>query len=437
MLYYRLLFIVALLCAGLLIAPAAAQTDDAEPLPVGDPRHLLGLLRYVPATSQVMQAEISYGDLRAAEAARAGMPQYRSFAEYLQDSTDLPSRWLVSMPWSGYQSLLAVHRALMLDEAMTETLGFNFFDIDRSLEFSRPPTLGIVLQGRFDAEQIDAAYTARQYTRHDRDGYILWCGAVGCANGMQLNLANQNPANIFGGDLGREFPVALVEGDDVIISSADLRVVEASASGRRRSLADDVLFQAAVESLAGYGLLRSALLLPPGLLNPAAINLGTILQPGATAEQIAEAQAQVREAYGTLPPYGLAFFADMATPEEQTAIIGLVYLGRANAEAAAEVLLMRLASAESLVADRTWLSLLEWRGMTLPEVAFYQRATGNVTVLLLTFRYPAPLNDIEPLNDVEARMRLFRNEPAGLGYHLFRNAFLQRDLNWLAYDLGF
>jgi hypothetical protein len=424
--HHRLILMLVLMLTVFL---TAAYADDAQPLPVGDSRHLLALLRYVPATSQVTQSYVSYGDFRAAEAARMGVPRYSNFAAFLNDSTDLSEVWLASIPLGGYQALL-VDLLLLSTTDMSSVVGFDFFDIDRTLQFSQPAALGIVVQGSFSPSAVDTAHAARGYTRDDRDGYTLWCGAVGCENGSQLNILNRDPLNIFGGDLGREFPVALIEQTGVIISSSDLATVINSAGGAQPTLADDVTYQMAIEALTEFdgGLLRSAMLIPPALLNPSEIDLSRLLPSGATAEQIAEAQAQLVKTYGNLPPYSLVFFADMATHDDQTAVVGLVYDSRANAEAAAKVLAARLEVAEISWARRSWQEMLDQREMTLSDVILYQRQDSDMAVLLLPFRYPAPLNSMPGSS---------RAQTAGLGYRLLLEGFWSDDLEWLAYDLAF
>lgn len=401
----------------------SAQSDT----PAGDPAYLLDLLRYVPASSAVMESYITYGDYRAAEASRKGAGSYESFEAFMADETDASALWVNSVPMGGYENFLRYFR--MSGGEMPDIVGFDFFDIDRSLQFGQPPALGIILQGDFDVDAIDAAHTAREYTREDRDsGAVLWCGSVGCDGGFTTNLQKRNPANIFGGDLGREFPVALAPDDGVIFSSGDLdtiETIEAAFSGERRSLADDALFTTAVQSLEGYGALRAALLVPPLLLNGSPI-IG-LLGERATAENVEALVVQIKETYGDLPRYDLAFFADLATEDEQIAVIGLVYNSAENAETAAEVITQRLEAVESLNSRRSWQEMITERGTAIPEPAYFTSESGEQTVLLLPFRYAPPAE--EKLDGVFWQQ-------SGMVYSLFFQGFVARDLTWLAYDLG-
>src|SRR5690606_74600 len=138
-------------------------------------------------------------------------------------------------------------------------------DMDRSLVFGNPPSMGNILEGDFDPAQIAEAFAARDFTENDFNGVPVWCGAAGCENGLQTDLANRNPGNPFGGDLGRSEPLAIVS-DSLLANSASDGLVETmigTYQGEYNSLADADDYQALAQALADQGTIVQAQFLNP------------------------------------------------------------------------------------------------------------------------------------------------------------------------------
>src|SRR5690606_32992724 len=121
-----------------------------------------------------------------------------------------------------------------------ELLGFEWFDIDQSLYFGVPPTAGGILRGQFDPERVRAAFEARDFAAETIDGVKVLCWIEGCDQGLMVDVRSRNPANPFGGNLGRREPVALLP--NLLLNSPAIEVVDAmiqAATGAAPSLLDD------------------------------------------------------------------------------------------------------------------------------------------------------------------------------------------------------
>lgn len=405
--YFLLALVFVLFCS----MPVLAQDQPAP----GDPQNLLNLMAYVPATDSVAESYISYNDVRAAELSREGVEPYESFAAFLLDESPAAAIWLQSYPLGGYETIPQF--AMVAGPKMPEVLGFDFFDVDRSLQFNQPPELGTILQGNFDEELIDAAHTARDYIRLSLGdtGWPLWCGDEAC-DGNVIDVVNREPANIFGGDLGRKWPLSLNADDNILLSSSVLSQLEAMAAGASEDslMLDDVPdYRALVNAMAGYSYLRSAYIIPMPLI--------------ATGDPLAmprESRDRTDDGSG-LPPYTLLMIADFGTPEGQTALLGLVFLDMESAETAAASIVDIIQTSTSLITEQPWIELLENRNMSIGEPDII--ITDDRYVLLLPFDYPAPSNEGDAIG---------RSERSGGGFRLFFDAFVRRDLGWLSISTG-
>lgn len=401
----RLIFLFVLLLA---VFPIVAQTEEPQP----ETPPLLQMLALVPETANTLENYTSFSDFRASESARPTAGQYEAWAEFeaANEGTEeeqLEARlWLNSMLAYGAPRLAPY--LLSEGHRYPEVMGFDFFDIDSALSFGVPPTDGQIFMGDFDADAIDAARTAREFEATEIEGLTAWCSPDGCDAGSKVNVSDRDPADVFGGDLGRKQPSVLA--DSFLFSSADLTTVEAIAgayNGDQESLAENPVYVAAAEAITQEGLLRQAILISPLMIFPGDV---TNMLEGTPAAELEP-----------LPVYELLVLADMATEEEQRAVIALVYSDEQNAETAAEVIPSRLETAESLRMRRSFADLIEDRGMTMQDPELYTSTDGK-TVVVFEFSY-APAPDTPDENG--------RLTQTGIGFRLFFEAFTSRDMNWL------
>lgn len=219
-----LLKIAVVILAALLALPAAAQ-DETNPL--------LDLLAFVPDTSETWDAAplVSYADYRAIETARGiNTPTAQDFAE----RTELSRLWIAAT--NGIASGLPLNYLMAYLEGMEAITGFSWFDLDRALTFGQPPTMGKVLAGDFDAVRIGAAFAARDYSDDSTGELTLWCPPNGCDTGLEMNLRTRDPANPFGGELGRSEPIATLPG--FVLNSPDDTVLTAMIETRQDAPSD-------------------------------------------------------------------------------------------------------------------------------------------------------------------------------------------------------
>lgn len=196
------------------------------------------------AEGDAARAAISFADYRAAERAR-GLPRFTDFDQYLNSQwTEL---WIASTPSAGVN----LSYFTTFDE-MPTALGIDFYNIDQSLSWSMPPEQAMLVRGTFDAASMSAAHAARGFVETALPSGTQWCSPDGCDQGWMLDINNRQPADIFGGDLGRRFPRALI--GNTIVGSASESIfnaaIRAGATGER-SLASNPNIIAALVTLDG------------------------------------------------------------------------------------------------------------------------------------------------------------------------------------------
>lgn len=399
----RMILITLMLSSLLLPLSLSAQDDPAE-------HPLFAMLAQVPALASIPTddrpiIEISYADYRAAEQARPGVPSPESWAAFeSEENTDL---WIANITriTSGWPNLNIVSRA---GPDMPEVMGFDFFDIDRTMAFGSPPAQGFIFGGDFDAEAIAAAHTARDYTQTDVEGIAVWCGPVGCENGTKVNPADRNLANIFGGDLGRQQPFALVPG--YILQSAGWGVLNAMIDAHQGEI-DSLL------ALNEYRAIAEAITEPQDDTLDLLVQVQFMLATNLVGDPMGPDLTPITEDYGTLPPYSLAAMADRQEGDFQVAMLAVAYLTEEDAAQAAEELTRRLAGFPANVeAPDTPLIEAETIGGSVDEGRVYYSESADRWVALASIRYPLPTE-----RDENGRL-----VQSGLAYRLWFNAYVRR-----------
>jgi hypothetical protein len=385
LLLFSLLLILAL--------PAAAQ----------EPEHPLAQMFAVIPQSRVSESGsfISYVDYRAAFSQRGGSfsANSREFSQLLGDD-DARALWMANalrvasgMPdWTQY--LMQIH-----PEAV-ELLGFEWFDIDQSLSFGVPPTDGAILRGEFDAERVRAAFEARDFAAETIDGVKVLCWIEGCDQGLAMDVRSRNPANPFGGNLGRREPVALLP--NLLLNSAEIETVTgmiAAATGAAPSLLDDPDYAAIADLISELGAADVEL-----------IQLHIYRQADIVDFSVPESLASVVDTLGPLPPYSIAALADLQDGETQIALAALVYETAEPAETAAGELTARIASFDSR--DEFTEAQVE-----IDSSQVFTSAAGDRFVAVGSLRYPLPSNDSS--DDTLTQ--------SGLIYRRWLNGFFRRE----------
>jgi hypothetical protein len=351
---------------------------------------------------------VSYVDYRAVEQARPGAAQPTSFAalDALRAANDPSARlWL-----AAYQGIASGSGDLLMNlfagaPDWPSLLGFDFFDIDREVAFGEPPSNGEVLLGRFDPTSIEAAYAARGFTQMDQDGRTLLCGPDGCDAGLTVHADQRNPANPFGGNLGRSQPLAISATE--LDNSAAIDTVQGildTASGTTPSLAADPDYRAAAEAASAAGTVIQATLVPAALLSA---------DPGEGGASAAP-----------IPAYDLLFFADGASDTEQVVQVGLVYENPADAQMAVDALPGRIDALNSVVTGQPVRQLLDERGVTSIQGQVIPSSDGTRSVALFELRAPLASSDPDPGTGLMTASSII--------YKTLVDMLYRRDLQWLA-----
>lgn len=357
---------------------ALTGVAGAQDTPAEEPSALLRMFAHIPDTSDIRAAlpVVSFADYHAALEARGiALP-----ADWTALEADNPSLVLFSLPPAGPSNLL---QYLMVGGSEYQALlGFDFFDIAQAAEIGTPPPFGQILLGEIDPAAVTAAYTARGYTGDITPSGTLLCPPAGCDQGFMLNLRERNPANPFGGNLGRSELSFVAE--DMLFNTPDdnlLAVMTATVSSGTPTLADAPEFQALAAALDGYPFVSAVIAISPATLT------GFDEITFASGEQLEQMKALMAD--NPLPPYLLAGLASAGDADAEYGVALLVYADTATAETAAAAIDARMA----LTSNRLPVPYAEVYGDvgTLePARVFTDDATGlSVVILQITGEIPA------------------------------------------------
>lgn len=402
----RLVLLLIMTFSTLNIIPLSAQNTSNQEAP------LLQMLALVPDNAE-SRAWLNFIDYRALEAGRSISTP--SASEILSGS-DESGVWVAAF-MSVYGGIDASYLMSYL-EGMPEAVGFSFLDIDQVMTFGMPPGTAYIMNGDFDAAAVDTAYTARGYQQSEVQGLTAWCGPQGCDSGLKANLQSRNPANPFGGALGREEPLLVLP--EFLVNSADWNVLQSVASvshEEQASLANVPEYRALAEAVSADGRLNQVMFI--NAVDTRAFDFGTT--PAEAAERIQE----MFEGYGELPAYSLAGLADIVDRSDQLAVVALVFDSEAAAQQAGAELEKRFINYRSLVMKMNMPELLETRAVSLEPPRIYTSETTGKSVLLFSLRSPVPAN--EPAENG-------RFVQSGLAYALLVEMYNRRDMAWLAWE---
>ncbi len=415
----RLPYMLLLLTAFLLLLIAPVHAQDGSDVDTDTPSPLLALLDRVPAQFAPLDEplQLDFIDFAALYALAPELPPGVPSLETFDDLSALES-----LDGKLYQSWFSVVNRQATGSAelrmafgygdMRAANGFGYFEVTQALVIGMPPTQITYYAGDFDLDAVREALAARDYESVDRDGVETLCWTEGCDRGLETDLPSRDPANVFGADLGRRFPVALTASDDgtpLLMTSAGIGAVDLAASmggedapnplGQRtdiRRLVDAM-------TTADYDALIQVQFLSPletTLASVMDITTGEIIDPA-------------DEAFGVLPVYLMAAIYDAQVGEEQVAGLAAVYADEATAQAAVDVMAARL-DAWAPMAQR-----LDELPATLSTRVLAPDDGGIGTVAVLEIRYPNP-----DLNDPDA----FMVPTGGNVYLMLVQARYQRDL---------
>lgn len=390
----RVLILTFACCAMLLMSAPAPLAAQETPI-------FTRMVRTVPSDWVGARGLFSYVDYAALAATFSGGVRPQSSADLTNSDNAALSRWIpvLTSISAGDSDLTSV---LRLDAEMREAVGFDFFALDQVLSFGSPPTDGVVYSGRFDEAAIAAAFAKRSYTESALNEVRLWCGDPTCDRdaGLKVNPRDRQPANPFGGALGRREPIALTDG--LLFNSADIDVLK--------------------QMISAYTEPKPESALPEMLtMTNALLKEGTLLQTWWFARDTVSANDP-----NGLPAYTLGGFAHIARPDGTQAVyVALVYAGEGAAEAV-ELLPTRIREYQSLVVRQNYLPMIEERGGTVGEAQLVEDSdTGQSTVLL-------PISISQEEAPITPEFGITPAPRSQLVFRLFTDSVMRRDLGFLA-----
>lgn len=415
------------LILSLIILLSTVSFSIAQDDPADTPHPLATMLALVPDTPEARQDLLAYADIRATEEARGALRYLNAQAfDQFEDGT-----WMASV---GALSALPDFQAYLMSalEDLPEVSGFEFFDIDRTLYFSRPPGIGHILAGDFSASSLDNALSPRDFEIvEETDTVTVWCWIEGCDKGMEQSLRDRLPGvELFGGHLGRREPRALLE-ESYLVNSANyavLRSIIGAYEGDFRTLIDDPGYRTIVNTLtAQEGLLRQVMFVPTELVQVA--DPVAILGSRASDEAIEELRDRlIPEDYEPLPPYELIAYADIYRDGTEYTHILMVFNDADNATTTGEGIIEQFRAGTSLATQQPLMELLETRNATLQPLEVITDEDTGKAIAIVTITNPQPDN-----NESDTFPRLAWSS---MNFRLLVNMIYQRDTSWLATEIA-
>jgi hypothetical protein len=415
------------LCAALLamtIGASSAVPAIAQDAPNGLTT-ALGSVPDAPGIRQQLVSWIDYGALLGSREGAAEPVSMEALLAMLEADDPAVGLWVAALQGAASGSGRMLRYLFQGGAEWPRIVGFDFTDVRSELAFGQPPGDGIVLQGEFDPDRIGAALTARDFTSTEAGPFTLWCRSDGCDKGLEQDLARADPADPFGGELGRRQPLAVSE--STMLSSAAIETVDAMLATTldvRPSLADDDSYAAVAEALAGEGTLLQATLVPGTSL---LFDMHRIIDERSTPEEIRRRLDELAADFEPIPPASLLGIGDAATDSEQVVTLALAYATLAEAQVAADVLPRRLETMVSQSSGRPWKEHLEERGVGAIDARAVESEDGRAALALLTVRAPIAGPDRDPDTGFFTVSSVL--------YRLFVQMIQQRDTGWLVPSL--
>lgn len=423
----------------LLLNSAGAQEDNRVDPP------LIRMLAMVPNTSESRASAIYFNDRAAITESykEAVMPTFWAEFDAISSSgEDLNSADFGRLLWwrifkNNSSSFMGNINILRIGHEIEQTVGFDFFDVDRELNYGRAPEMAMLLQGEFDLDHVRNAFSVLGFVNLHTQGAELWCDEAGCEAGFKINPQEINLANPFGGDKGRRQP--LVIDDTYLMSSPDMAMVDSHLDTLREtqdSLADVAIYRAGVEALSQFGPLLQAMIFDGEWLQSIQENRASIVSisgVNASRQQTQDAIHKYLEDFQELPRYQLMLFGDAVTDNAHIGMVALVYEDVTNAERAGEIIEKRINDYQSLQMRQPLIEVLANRFISNVQTSIYESSDLAVLVLQFSAQKGTPEEIVEVTAERSDRTRsdvkiIF----PGAAYRTLVQSANNLDLGWLS-----
>lgn len=224
------------LLISLLFSPVASPLPPPD-IDISDDSEIVSLLTKIPAGA-FEEGYLSYTNIQAMVDAHPGaslLPEDMTM-EAWRDTAE-GKAWLQAMLGASGTSLLHLY-AWLADETY-ELTGMHPLRVKEILQAGFSVDAQYWLRGNIEKDRVIEALEAIDYVAdkaEDESGWVLLCENGDCSQGLVFDKDKRNPAFIFGGDLGRRWPIAV--NDDVLVSTQTEELIRAAVEPVERSLLD-------------------------------------------------------------------------------------------------------------------------------------------------------------------------------------------------------
>lgn len=395
------------------LIPTLAFAQDQPSDPVDAPTNIfLAMLQRVPATLD-NRSDLYFSDRQIIETAYPDVEIPATFAEFDALQTGERNAW--------FQAIFNVHtptaRYLLRMATMNSVIGIDYFDIDQELSYGMPPTGALILQGEFDTDAVQNAFSNRNYQPMDD---LLWCLAGDCTTGQNTDFQTIDHANPFGGELGRNQPIVI--DDNWIASSTTPQQLGYTPTGEPlafNSLGEMPDVIDAVNAVNSLGILIQASLWDGARIG-SFTDMGSLLDPNVDQD------ALTVDTLEGIARYSLVVLGDVVTDDEQIAVVAFTFDSPESAEASLQEMVNRL---ETLSSHRgqPFIEAIEQRLATVST----QIIAGDVYSVGLVL-FSTPKITYEQLLDPD--LSPAEVTAPSLLYNWLISQIIQQDLIWMAYD---
>lgn len=373
-----------LLC--LTIMPITAQNPDTTSF--FDEHPLLQMLSTVSDEQAMREDIIYYMDYRAVENAVDYIPTY-----------DTVDEWISGDEWMGFTdrwlSLPVTLNGLEFWEELEripEVLGFDFFDLDQTLEAGRTPSTVTVWRGDFDEDAIIEAHLGRDYEARTTNDISVLCATspdfdTNCNYVAPPDFENRDLANLFDPVLARNPFVGILP--NMLISAFSPLYFGNAISARADeipSLADNPEIRALSEAILNpdvySGDLVQAEFLPRFHVLYDMVN---------RLPNLPDNDRFIFDDYGDLPHVELSIIADRQEGDTQVALIGLLYDNEADAQLAVDEVTARITTFSDYLLNNTTVPVIDnIEGTMVNEGYVYASESTGLYVAVISANYPTP-----------------------------------------------
>lgn len=377
--------LLTLLC--LTVMPINAQNTDTPSF--YDDHPLLQMLSTVSDEQAMREDIIYYMDYRAVENTADYIFTYENVGEWANGDEwmGFTDRWL-SLPvtLSGLQFWEELER-------IPEVMGFDFFDLDQTLDVGTTPRNVTVWRGDFDEDAVIDAHLARGYEANTISDIPVLCATLPDFNAQCNYVAppdfeNRDLANLFDPVLARNPFVGVLP--NMLISAFSPLYFGNAISARADetpSLADNPEIRALSEAVLNPDVYSGELVQTQFLPR-----FHVLYDMVNRLPNLPESDQFIFDDYGDLPHVELSIIADRQEGDTQVALIGLLYDNETDAQLAVDEVTARITTFSDYLLNNTTDPVIDnIEGAMVNEGYVYASESTGLYVAVISVNYPTPI----------------------------------------------